>query len=118
VAVLNEAAQRNVPLVVMTFVYVEPNDLPVFEQFESIVQRYGGQLLPAFLQCSEAEILRRIGNADRVQRRKMASQQSAREFLTSHKVAPVPRSNCLLLDSEATSVEATAGEIVRHFTLG
>jgi hypothetical protein len=116
-AVLNEAAERYVPLVVMTFVYVEPDDLPVFEKFEAIVHRRGGQLLLVFLGCSTAEILRRVGNADRVQRRKMASEQGARDFLASYKIAPVPRSNCLMLDSELRSAEASAREIIRHFNL-
>ena len=117
IAVLNEAAERCVPLVVMTFVYVEANDLPVFERFEAIVLRHEGQMLPVFLGCSTAEILRRIGNADRVQRGKMASEQGAREFLANYKVAPVPRSNCLTLDSEIRPAEESAREIIRHFNL-
>src|SRR5215468_9256122 len=79
-SVLNAAAEQCVPLVVMTFVYVEPYDLPTFEQFEATVLRHGGQLLPVFLQCSTAEIVRRIGNADRVAKKKMASEESVRDF--------------------------------------
>jgi hypothetical protein len=42
-SVLCAAANNGVPLVVMTFVYVEPDDLPIFERFESVVHRHGGQ---------------------------------------------------------------------------
>src|ERR1700680_1743229 len=103
----------------MTFVYVEPDDLPAFEQYASVVQRRGGQLLPVFLsvflQCSGAEIIRRIGNVDRADRGKMTSEQGVRDFLASDKISPVPRSDCLILNSEIRSAEATAYEIIRHF---
>jgi hypothetical protein len=116
-SVLDAAAERCTPLVVMTSVYVEPDDLPIFEQFESIVQRRGGQILPVFLQCSTEEIVRRVGNADRMVKKKMASEQGARNFMAEHKVCPVPRRNCLVLNSETRSAEANAQEITRHFSL-
>ena len=116
--VLDAAAERRTPLVVMTSVYVEPDDLPMFEQFESIVRRHCGQILPVFLQCSTEEIIRRVGNSDRIAKRKMASEHGARNFMTEHKVCAVPRRNCLVLNSETSSAEANAQEIARHFSLG
>jgi hypothetical protein len=115
-SVLDAAAQR-VPLLVMTFVYVDPHDLVTFEQFETIVQRHGGELFPVFLQCSTAEIVRRIGNADRVARKKMTSEQSVRDFVGQHQICAVPRAACLVLDSEANDAEANAQCIIRHFNL-
>ena len=116
-SVLDAAAERRVPLLVMTFVYVEPDDLPVFEHFEATVLRHGAQLLPVFLQCSTAEIVRRIGNTDRVARKKMASEQSAREFMARYKVCAVPRPTCLILDSEANDADANALRIIQQFSL-
>jgi hypothetical protein len=116
-SVLEAAAERCTPLVVMTSVYAEPDDLPTFEQFESIVQRRGGQILPVFLQCSTEELIRRVGNADRIVKKKMASEQGARKFMAEHKVCAVPRRNCLVLNSETRSAEANAQEITRHFGL-
>jgi hypothetical protein len=116
-SVLRAAAENAVPLVVMTFVYVDPDDLPVFEQFESILQRHDGELFPVFLQCSTAEIVRRIDNTDRRDRGKMTSEQGVRDFLAGHRITPVPRSNCLVMSSENSSAEATAHEIIRHLKL-
>jgi hypothetical protein len=101
----------------MTFVYVDPDDLATFELFEATVQRHGGQLLPVFLECSTAEIARRVSNADRVARKKMASEQSAREFMARHRVSEVPRPTCLILDSGANTAEENAEQIIRHFNL-
>jgi len=81
VLVVESASKRSLPLLVMTFVYVEPTDLPTFEQFESVVQRGGGQLLPVFLQCSVDEIVRRVGNSDRAARKKITSEKGARDFM-------------------------------------
>jgi hypothetical protein len=78
ISVLNAAAESGVPLVVMTFVYVEPDDLATFEEFEAIVQGHGGHPFPVFLKCSTSAILRRIANPDRVAKKKMTSEQRAR----------------------------------------
>jgi len=40
-AALDTAAVNSVALVVTTFCYVEPDDLPLFETFEQIMQRHG-----------------------------------------------------------------------------
>jgi hypothetical protein len=117
ISVLDAAAAQGVPFVVMTFVYVEPDDLPTFEQFEATVARDGGEVLPVFLRCSTDEIARRVGNADRVARRKMSSDENAREFIGRHKVCAVPRSTCLVLDSEASDADTNAERIIRHFNL-
>ncbi|MEQ8398715.1 hypothetical protein [Thalassobaculum sp.] len=116
-SVLDAAAENGIPLLVMTFVYVDPDDLPTFELFEAAVQRHGGQLLPVFLDCSTAEIARRVNNPDRLARRKMASEQSVRAFMARHRVAAVPRPDCLALDSAANPAEANADRIIRHFEL-
>jgi hypothetical protein len=94
----------------MTFVCVDPDDLATFELFEATLRRHRGQLLPVFLECSATEIAR-------VARRKMASEQSARDFMAKHRICAVPRPTCLVLDSEAIAADANAGQIIRHFNL-
>jgi shikimate kinase len=117
-SVLEAAAERCVPLVVATSCYAEPDDRPAFEQFEAIVQRHSGELLPVFLRCSKEELIRRVGNADRAARRKIASEKGLSNFLAQYNISPVPRTDCLVLDSDARSADATAQEIIRHFGLG
>ena len=70
---LDAAATNGVPLLVTTFCYAEPEDRDQFGKLEAIMQRRGGELLPVFLHCSREEAMRRVGNPDRVERRKMAS---------------------------------------------
>jgi hypothetical protein len=109
----DKAAEHGVALVVTTFCYAEPDDQPQFEKFEEIMQRHGGELLPVFLHCSREEAARRVGNPDRVERRKLTSPAS----LDAHKFAAVPRPDCLMLDTEVRSAAATAQEIISHFGL-
>jgi hypothetical protein len=117
VLVLASASQRGLPLLVMTVVYADPIDLPTFEEFESAVQGGGGQLLPVYLQCSVDEIVRRVGNDDRAIRKKMTSEKGVRDFIEKYKLAPVPRPDCLVLNSEANSAEENAQSIIRHYGL-
>jgi hypothetical protein len=114
---MNAAAEHGVALVVTTFCYVEPDDRAQFENFEQIMQRHGGELLPVFLHCSREEAARRVGNPDRVERRKMTSAESLNRYLDDYKFSPVPRPDCLKLDTEVKSAEATAQEIISHFGL-
>jgi hypothetical protein len=113
---MDAAAERGVALVVTTFCYAEPDDRP-HEKFEGIMHRHGGELLPVFLHCSREEAARRVGNPDRVERRKMTSEESLNRYLDSYKFSPVPRPDRLTLDTEVRPAEATAQEIVRLFGL-
>jgi hypothetical protein len=114
---LDAAAEHGVALVVTTSCYVAPDDRPQFEKFEEIMQRHGGELLPVFLHCSREEAARRVGNPDRIERRKMTSAASLMRDLDRYKFTPVPRTGCLIFDTEARSAETTAREIVKHFGL-
>jgi hypothetical protein len=114
---LETASQHGVPLAVATYCYSDPEDRLQFEQFEAIMKRHGGELLPAFLHCSEDEIMRRVGNPDRVERRKVASLEGLNRFRATYNDSPVPRANCIKLDTAQRPADLTALEIVRHFEL-
>jgi hypothetical protein len=116
-AALDAAAEYGVSLVVTTFCYAEPDDRAQYEDFEAIMRRRGGELLPVFLQCSREEAVRRIGNPDRVERRKMTSAEALLRDLELYNLSPVPRADCLKLDTEVRPAEATARAIVNHFGL-
>ena len=115
-AAFDAAAAHGVALVVTTFCYAEPEDLPQLEKFEETLQRHGGELLPVFLHCSREEAIRRVGNPDRVERRKMTSEEGLNKYLDAYSFTPVPRP-CLTLDTGVRPAEATAREIVSHFGL-
>lgn len=116
---LEAAAAQGVPLAILTFCYSEPQDRATFEQFETIVARNRGEVVPVFLFCSEAETARRIGNADRAARGKVTTMQGLERFRKDHDLdlVAVPRASCLRLDTTAMPAEAAAAEIVWHFKL-
>jgi len=114
---LDAAAAHGVSLLVTTFCYAEPDDRVQFGKFEEIVQRHGGELLPVFLHCSREEAMRRIGNPDRVERRKMASAEGLASYLDSYDFTAVPRPDCLTLDTGKAPAELIAQNIVDHFGL-
>lgn len=111
------AARQHVPLLVTTFCYAEPEDRENFARTEEIVQRHGGELLPVFLHCSREEALRRVGNPDRVARRKLSSREHLIRDLDRSDLTAVPRADCLRLDTSIEPAEVTARKIVRHFGL-
>lgn len=116
-AAIRAAARQDVSLIAMTFCYSHPNDLRYFKRFESLMHEERGELLPVYLHCSDQEIARRIGNSDRVQRRKTSSMEALNSFRMTYNDAPVPNADCLRLDTGAASAQATALEIVRRLHL-
>ena len=115
-ATFEAAARHGVPLVVATFCYAEPHDRQKYQGFEAIMGRCGGELLPVFLHCSIDDTLRRVGNADRVARRKMTSPDTLRRELGIYDFAPV-RPDCAQLDTSQLTADAAAARIVDHFEL-
>lgn len=114
---LDAAAEHGVGLVVTTFCYAEPEDHLQYDDFEAIMRRHGGELLPVFLHCSRDEAARRVGNPDRVERRKLISAEDLARELDRYNFSPLPRPDCLRLDTGVRSPEATAREIIAHFGL-
>jgi hypothetical protein len=114
---IGAAAEHGVPLLVTTFCYAEPEDREQFGQIEEILQHRGGELLPVFLHCSREEALRRVGNPDRVERRKLISGEHLIRDLDRYNLTAVPRPDCLKLDTGVNPAEVTAQKIVEHFGL-
>jgi hypothetical protein len=114
---LDAAAEHGVPLLVTTFCYAEPEDREQFRQIEEIVQRHGAKLLPVFLHCSREEALRRVGNPDRVERRKITSGDHLIREIDRYDLTAVPRPDCFRLDTGVNPAEVTAQKIVGHFRL-
>lgn len=114
---LDAAGQQAVPLLVMTFCYVEPDDRQSYNEFEAIAQRHGGELLPVFLHCSREEAARRVGNPDRVERRKLTSPETLLKDLDRYDFTSVPRKDCVEFDTGAMSPDAVAQKIAERFRL-
>jgi hypothetical protein len=74
-------------------------------------------VLPVFLSCRRQEILRRLGNADRIDQGKLRTPAAFDAFLAGLNITAVPRPDCLVLDSGQAEAEDTALSIVRHFGL-
>jgi hypothetical protein len=114
---LEKAAQHGARLVVQTSCYSHPEDLPLIEDFERVLAHQGGQLLPVFLSCSRTTLEQRVGAADRVARRKVTSKEGLDRCLSRWNLLPVPRANCLTVNTDAASAADTARTIVAHFEL-
>jgi hypothetical protein len=114
---LEKAAQHGAALVVQTSCYSHPDDLPLVQDFERVLARHGGVLLPVFLSCSRKTLEERVGAADRIARRKVTSKEGLDRCLSRWNLVPVPRENCFTVDTDAASPVEAARLIVTHFNL-
>jgi hypothetical protein len=58
-----------------------------------------------------------VSSPERAARGKITSVEALNGFCTRWNIVPVPRNNCLSLDTDATPPDATAQQIIRHFDL-
>ena len=114
---IEKAAEQRVPLVVYTSCYSHPDDLPLLEDFERVLARHGGILLPVFVACSTQALHERVGAADRVERRKVTTKEGLDRCLARWNLVPVPRANCYTVDSEVATPTEAARRIVARFGL-
>jgi hypothetical protein len=114
---LEKAVEHGVPLVVLTSCYSHPEDLPLLEHFERVLDHPGGRLLPVFLSCSRRTLEERVGAPDRVQRRKVTSKEGLDRCLARWNLVPVPRPSCYTVDTDAATPAQAAAAIVAHFGL-
>jgi hypothetical protein len=114
---LDAAGKHGVPLLVTTYCYVEPTDRANYEEFEAIVRRHGGEMLPVYLHCAQDEALRRVGNPDRIERGKVTSAEGLINFIGGRNFTSVPRENCIRFDTGAMLPDAVAREIVGRLAL-
>jgi hypothetical protein len=114
---VEKAAQHGAGLVVLTSCYSHPDDLPLVEDFERVLAQHGGLLLPVFLSCSRKTLEERVGSPDRVARGKVASKEGLDRCLSRWNLVPVPRANCLTVETDTTRPADAARRIVAHFDL-
>jgi hypothetical protein len=116
-AALDAAAQHGEPLVLHTSCYSHPQDLHVVEEFERVLAKRAGELLPVYVKCRRETLAERVVSPDRVELGKLATREALTDFLGRWNLVALPRPNCLTVDSDLLSAGDAALEIVRHFGL-
>ena len=81
------------------------------------MRQYDGEMLPVFLHCPQEEAPRRVGNPDRIERRKLTSAEELINYLDGRSFTAVPREDCIEFDTGAIPPGAVAREIVGRLGL-
>lgn len=103
--------------VVYTSCYDHPADLARFEEIESIAQRSGGRVRAVYLQCSLAELERRVTHPSRVQIDKVRSVNGLHALLRRWNCVAVPRKSCITIVTDGKGPSACASEIIAALDL-
>lgn len=117
ILVLEATARQDLPLVVMTSCYSHPEDSETLEAYEATLSRFGAQILPVYLHCSEEQMRRRVGSPERLERGKISSVAALERFIVETVCTPIPRETCLKISTEELSARDTAQRIIEHFNL-
>ncbi|WP_424930010.1 AAA family ATPase [Amaricoccus tamworthensis] len=91
---LRAAVRAGMPRLIMTAAYSHPDDLPLYEDYERVVQEGGGRVVPVYLSCSEATLMERVVSEDRRRRGKLSTVERLRGHLARNSFAALPREGC------------------------
>jgi hypothetical protein len=114
---LRAAATNGARTVVYTSCYSHPHDLGFFTEMERVVESAAGVIRPVHLQCSIAELERRIANPDRVAMRKLRSAAGLRAELARWNWVAVPRADCITIATDGRTPGSCADEIMATLAL-
>ena len=103
--------------VVYTSCYDHPVDLPRFEEIERIVRQGGGTLYPFYLECSIAELERRVSHPSRVELEKVRSIAGLHALLRRWNCVAVPRGTCITIVTDSKTPSECAAEIIAELDL-
>jgi hypothetical protein len=114
---VQHAAQSNIPNLICTSCYSDPEDRPHFERLQEILGTQYGRLIPVYLFADTNTLNQRVGNPDRRERRKLTSEEGLASALTKWNIAPVPQADCMHIDTSRQSAAESATLIIEHFGL-
>lgn len=112
-SVLTAALEQKVQIVIMTYCYSAPEDKVGVVQFEDVYKSFGGETLPVYLHCSEQEVMQRVGNIDRMKRKKISTKNGLQNFLNENNIMQAAQQK--LLKTHNVTAQETAEIIIQHF---
>lgn len=117
VTTLRGAARAEVPILITTAAYSHPEDYPLVHDYDRIVEKFGGLVLPIHLSCSGNTLMARVSASERAQKGKIANPENLKTYLDENNFVAIPRDNCLSLSTEEASPYETATAIAKHFNI-
>ncbi len=109
---LTAAAQSDLRYLITTNCYGHPEDLPLFEDYETILTAHGGRVRPVHLTATDAVLADRVGAPDRVERGKLTSQHALADHLARNAYVAVPRPDVITINTETTLPPQVAQQII------
>jgi len=117
-AVFEAAARAQVPGLIFTCVYANPEDDPFIVQVVELIARHGGEVLFVRLSCDAAINERRVVAEERREFGKIDTVKSLRGMLARWNLTSAIAGRASLdIDNSALAPEAVARRIAEHFAL-
>ena len=113
---LEAVAASDTPYFLTTACY-HTGDEWVMADWEAVLRKHNATLLPVHLICSPEAQAARVTQSDRTARGKLDQVTGLQHYMPKNDYAPIPRDNCLVLDTTKMPAKDTATQIIEHFGL-
>ncbi len=86
----------------------------LFKSIQDTAERRNATFVPVMLTCNHEEMLKRVGNSDRIERMKLTHIGKLRIMLEEYEPFPLQHENMLEIDTSKLSPEKSAAKIIDH----
>lgn len=114
---LEAAARSDLPYLITTGCYDHPDGLPVVAQWEEVLHRHAARLRPVYLTCTPEQLAQRVVHPDRATQGKLNTISGLKDYLARNDFLPLPRPDCVTVDTGTLSAQRAAAQIVRTCAL-
>lgn len=104
-------AADDIPEIILTLVYAEPESAAHLEEIESLLREHDAELFPVYLSCTEERLRERVTAPEREAAGKVCSVPRLVELLESHRYPPIRHPRTLFLDNATSSAREVAERI-------
>jgi ribose 1,5-bisphosphokinase PhnN len=99
---------------IVTFCFDSSTDMPVVEEWASIVSQYGGNILPIYLNVSPKVLSQRVQETSRIGTKKIQCRNELKTVLSENDFGAIPNSNTISVATSHLCVENSVRRILDH----
>jgi len=110
---IEKACQNKMEGLIVTFCFDSVSDIKVVKQWEAIISRYGGKVLPIFLNVSSEVLAERVESYSRIGTNKVQCRHELTTILSENEFGSIPN-NTITVDTTDLCIESSARLILEH----
>ena len=109
---IEKACQNEVKGLIVTFCYDSLSDTHVIEQWQSIVEKYGGELIPIYLNVAAEVLAQRVIASSRAGTKKIQCPEELNSVNAKYEFGAIAHVNTVTVDTSRLCIQGSVEQIL------